>query len=694
MIRRSRRSWAALALAALLVHAVVAALAGASPGGRKAPADSRPAVAHRHRRATLRAAHAEGHRSVWLIDRPVATDAPFEGNVVVIEQSDGLVVVDAGGAPPAGREVVRHIRALSAKPVKAIVYTHYHGDHNLGAGALLEAWPRASVISTEATKRHMLGKPMAYIETYAESYGRGATRGPRRRTTRSRSQSAALGAFAAPGRGGGGLTRSPRTARARSRRARLARLVARSRSLPRPRHTRRRRDLAPEATLPARGHSSTDPYARRASRGRIAVLKRQNTTSPLVRGRRGATDRPRSTSNMGSRRGKLRVGPGRSEAYADSVSQVIPLSGPARDFAATTRTRSSGCRVHDDIVRNVWQESPRDSTSGRRQAFTPGKPPSHLNLAPVLPMNRGASGAPPWLSLASSAPIMGPTRIRGMLRDRSLYFHSRAPTLPLSASAIRLHSRAGASSPATIQVEEPIQPIRRPALDSAVVRLGRDLFHDGRLSRDNSVSCASCHDLGRGGADGLPHSVGIGRAVGNINAPTVLNSSLNFRQFWDGRAASLEEQVNGPIAAKPEMGSVVGRDPRQAPPRSRADATIPPALPRRHRRAQRPRRDRHLRALARDAVALRSLPARRTRRDQRERTRGLRDLQELRLRELSPGRERGRQHVPTFGVRTTTCRRQPTTPTRDGFASVTSGNARVKGRDGANRPDGSIFHDG
>lgn len=117
------------------------------------------------------------------------------------------------------------------------------------------------------------------------------------------------------------------------------------------------------------------------------------------------------------------------------------------------------------------------------------------------------------------------------------------------------HSRAGASSPATIQVEEPIQPIRRPALDSAVVRLGRDLFHDGRLSRDNSVSCASCHDLGRGGADGLPHSVGIGRAVGNINAPTVLNSSLNFRQFWDGRAASLEEQVNGPIAAKPEMGS-------------------------------------------------------------------------------------------------------------------------------------------
>src|SRR5215831_9635953 len=100
---------------------------------------------------------------VHLIYRPIATNAPYEGNSVVIEQSDGLVVVDAGGAPPAGRHIVAAIKAFSSKPVKFILYTHYHGDHNLGAGELLKAWPHAVTISTLATWRNMTGKPMDYI---------------------------------------------------------------------------------------------------------------------------------------------------------------------------------------------------------------------------------------------------------------------------------------------------------------------------------------------------------------------------------------------------------------------------------------------------------------------------------------------------------------------------------------------------
>jgi glyoxylase-like metal-dependent hydrolase (beta-lactamase superfamily II) len=154
-IARSSRPLAVVALALL------ATLAGgaAPPSARQAIAvDGFARVA---RRVT---------DHVWLLERPTATDAPFEGNVAVIEQADGLVVVDAGGAPPAGRHIVRLIRSLSPKPVKAIVYTHYHGDHHLGAGALLQAWPRAAVISTERTREHMLGKPMAYIRTYARSY--------------------------------------------------------------------------------------------------------------------------------------------------------------------------------------------------------------------------------------------------------------------------------------------------------------------------------------------------------------------------------------------------------------------------------------------------------------------------------------------------------------------------------------------
>lgn len=109
-------------------------------------------------------------RHVHLIYRPIATDAPYEGNSVVIEQSDGLVVVDAGGSPPAGRHIVEQIEAFSAKPVKFLIYTHYHGDHNLGAGAFLAAWPKLKIVSTDATRDDMTGKPMDYIKTYGQDY--------------------------------------------------------------------------------------------------------------------------------------------------------------------------------------------------------------------------------------------------------------------------------------------------------------------------------------------------------------------------------------------------------------------------------------------------------------------------------------------------------------------------------------------
>ncbi|WP_374328162.1 cytochrome-c peroxidase [Azonexus sp.] len=87
------------------------------------------------------------------------------------------------------------------------------------------------------------------------------------------------------------------------------------------------------------------------------------------------------------------------------------------------------------------------------------------------------------------------------------------------------------------------------------VSLGERLFFDPRLSADQTVSCAACHRFDRGGADGMPVSVGIGGARGPINAPTVFNAALAFAQFWDGRAATLEEQAAGPLHNPLEMGS-------------------------------------------------------------------------------------------------------------------------------------------
>lgn len=106
------------------------------------------------------------------------------------------------------------------------------------------------------------------------------------------------------------------------------------------------------------------------------------------------------------------------------------------------------------------------------------------------------------------------------------------------------------------RLDEPLSPLRVPTdLDPRKVDLGRQLFHDPRLSRDNTISCASCHDLARGGVDRLPRSIGVGGKKGEVNAPTVYNASLNFRQFWDGRANTLEEQAAGPIQNPVEMAA-------------------------------------------------------------------------------------------------------------------------------------------
>lgn len=86
------------------------------------------------------------------------------------------------------------------------------------------------------------------------------------------------------------------------------------------------------------------------------------------------------------------------------------------------------------------------------------------------------------------------------------------------------------------------------------VELGRQLYFDKRLSEDSSVSCATCHHPALGFSDGLPTSTGINGQKGGRNAPTVINTTYNDVQFWDGRSGSLEEQALGPIQNPVEMG--------------------------------------------------------------------------------------------------------------------------------------------
>lgn len=97
----------------------------------------------------------------------------------------------------------------------------------------------------------------------------------------------------------------------------------------------------------------------------------------------------------------------------------------------------------------------------------------------------------------------------------------------------------------------PVPADNRPTVET--IALGRRLYYDTKLSRDNTVACASCHSPAISFADGKKVSAGVGGKTGTRNAPTVLNAAYASLQFWDGRAPSLEEQAAGPIANPVEM---------------------------------------------------------------------------------------------------------------------------------------------
>ena len=88
----------------------------------------------------------------------------------------------------------------------------------------------------------------------------------------------------------------------------------------------------------------------------------------------------------------------------------------------------------------------------------------------------------------------------------------------------------------------------------ARVELGKMLYFDPRLSITGTVSCFSCHNVMEGGDDHRSVSIGVHGQAGGRNAPTVWNAAFLSTQFWDGRAASLEEQARGPITNPIEMG--------------------------------------------------------------------------------------------------------------------------------------------
>ena len=100
-----------------------------------------------------------------------------------------------------------------------------------------------------------------------------------------------------------------------------------------------------------------------------------------------------------------------------------------------------------------------------------------------------------------------------------------------------------------------VPAVKGNAVTREKVELGKMLFFDPRLSASQIISCDSCHNIGTGGVDAGPTSIGHAWQKGPRRAPTVLNAVFNIAQFWDGRAEDLKAQAKGPIQAGVEMNA-------------------------------------------------------------------------------------------------------------------------------------------
>lgn len=152
------------------------------------------------------------------------------------------------------------------------------------------------------------------------------------------------------------------------------------------------------------------------------------------------------------------------------------------------------------------------------------------------------------LAVAAAIAAMPQRTIAPLLADRSLTPEDTEGTL---AGLARVAERAPLWRPLPDTAPAPADNPTTPEK----VALGRRLFHDTALSSDGRVSCASCHDVAGGsGADGRATAIGVTGVPGARNVPTVWNAAFQAVLFWDGRAASLEEQAAGPLLNPDEMG--------------------------------------------------------------------------------------------------------------------------------------------
>lgn len=174
-----------------------------------------------------------------------------------------------------------------------------------------------------------------------------------------------------------------------------------------------------------------------------------------------------------------------------------------------------------------------------------------MDVAKNKPISEPTLAKMEWVTLNETMP---PAKFTAVHWGSRVSAADRAAILEWVKTSRAAHYATGLA--AKDKANEPIQPIPDALpVDAKKVAVGEKLFNDKRLSADNTLSCAGCHFFEKAGTDNQRFSEGIRNQFGDINPPSVFNAAFNIQQFWNGRAADLQEQAGGPPLNPIEMGS-------------------------------------------------------------------------------------------------------------------------------------------
>ncbi|MDR2488452.1 MAG: cytochrome-c peroxidase [Desulfovibrio sp.] len=236
-----------------------------------------------------------------------------------------------------------------------------------------------------------------------------------------------------------------------------------------------------------------------------------------------------------------------AESPPPSMAKFQAVGELVRDKCMTCHTRDYALPFYSNIpgIRHVIEQDYKDGL----RAMNLGDEFGETTLK--KPVNESTLAKMEWVMINETMP---PTKFALVHWGSTFSSQQRSLVLDWVKSSRAAHYATGTASAA--RSNEPVQPL--PAslpVNPAKAALGQKLFNDKRLSGDNTVSCASCHALTKGGGDGQRFAEGVRKQFGDINAPTVFNAMCNIRQFWNGRAADLQEQAGGPPFNPVEMDS-------------------------------------------------------------------------------------------------------------------------------------------